>query len=92
LGGDAKTPLPIAATELTAIFNETKTGDGKAVPAMTNTLKPTDAAMARKTVATVLRIVGTGTLAHTVVFKTAALASRCEACRAGLRPPRITAR
>lgn len=44
LGDDETTPLPIAATELTLSTKETATAEGKAVPPMTVTLVPQDAA------------------------------------------------
>ena len=44
LGSDEKTPTPVAATELTLTIKETKTKDGKDVPAMTITLMPKNAA------------------------------------------------
>ena len=43
LGDDEKTPVAVDATELTVAINETKTADGKVVPAMTVTAKPQDA-------------------------------------------------
>jgi hypothetical protein len=42
LGDDAKTPAPVAATELILNIKETKTEEGKAVGAMTVTLSPVD--------------------------------------------------
>lgn len=42
LGDDEQTPTPVAATELTVHTKETKTEDGKHVPAMTIKLLPTD--------------------------------------------------
>ena len=43
IGSDEKTPTPVAATELTLTIKETKTKDGKDVPAMTIALMPKDA-------------------------------------------------
>ena len=43
LGEDEKTPLAVAATELTLAVNETKTKEGKVVEAMTITMSPVDA-------------------------------------------------
>ncbi len=43
LGDDEKTPMPIAATGFVLSINETKTADGKAVPAMTVDMQPVDA-------------------------------------------------
>jgi hypothetical protein len=43
LGDNEKTPTAVAATEFTVIINETKTGDGKVVKAMTVTMTPEDA-------------------------------------------------
>jgi hypothetical protein len=43
LGDDEKTPLPIAATGFVLSINETKTADGKVVPAMAVDLQPVDA-------------------------------------------------
>jgi len=44
LGDDEKTPTVVAATELVLNIKETKTKDGTAVPAMTITMTPEDAA------------------------------------------------
>jgi hypothetical protein len=44
LGSDAKTPVPVAATDLTLTIKETETDEGTAVPAMTITMKPVDEA------------------------------------------------
>lgn len=44
LGDDEKTPTPVTAIELVVAIKETKTADGKPVPAMTVILKPQDAA------------------------------------------------
>jgi len=44
LGGDEKTPAPIAASEFVLVTKDTKTADGTSVPAMTIVLTPTDAA------------------------------------------------
>jgi hypothetical protein len=43
LGDDEKTPVAVAATELTVSTKEAKTKDGKVVAPMTVTLKPVDA-------------------------------------------------
>jgi len=43
LGGDEKTPRPVAADEFTLTTKETKTKDGKVVPPMTIKLLPADA-------------------------------------------------
>jgi hypothetical protein len=42
LGADEKTPTPVAAKDLTLTTKETKTEEGKAVPAMTIPLLPQD--------------------------------------------------
>jgi hypothetical protein len=42
LDADGKTPMPVAASELTVNINDTKTADGTPVSAMTLTLKPVD--------------------------------------------------
>jgi hypothetical protein len=54
LGGDGKTPVPVAASELVLSTKETKTKDGKVVAPMTVVLQPADAAggMASKFVGT----------------------------------------
>lgn len=44
IGNDEKTPVPVAAKELTLTIKETKTKDGKVVPAMTVKLLPKDEA------------------------------------------------
>lgn len=44
LGDDEKTPTAVAATELVLVIKETATKDGTAVPAMTITMMPEDAA------------------------------------------------
>ena len=49
IGGDEKTPLPVAASELTLSIKQTKTKEGKVVPPMTVTLLPKDEANGKAT-------------------------------------------